>query len=133
MGGGGGGTNLYQPGGGGGYINCSEISVTSNQSIDVIVGAGGTGKQIDGSFNVLFKAQVVSRALSDRTSSLLAAPRVMIYLHRRSNVDATAEPVRVRIVLDYIMEMWPVYQERMAALEAQLVTTARVFLIMEQA
>ena len=43
VGGGGGGTNGHQPGGGGGYVNCSIVSVTSGQSIGVIVGAGGTG------------------------------------------------------------------------------------------
>ena len=43
VGGGGGGTNGHQPGGGGGYVNCSIVSVTSGQSINVTVGAGGTG------------------------------------------------------------------------------------------
>ena len=45
VGGGGGGTNGHQPGGGGGYINCNTVAVTSGQSVDVIVGTGGTGAQ----------------------------------------------------------------------------------------
>ena len=53
VGGGGGGTNGHQPGGGGGYVNCSIVSVTSGQSIGVIVGAGGTGAANSSSYNII--------------------------------------------------------------------------------
>lgn len=43
MGGGGGASNGHQPGGGGGFVNCSNVSVSSGQTISVTVGAGGTG------------------------------------------------------------------------------------------
>lgn len=43
IGGGGGGANGYMPAGGGGYVACGTFNVTSNSTVPVTVGAGGTG------------------------------------------------------------------------------------------
>ena len=92
VGGGGGGTNLHQPGGGGGYVNCSIVSVTTGQSIGVIVSAGGTGAATSNVSTIIVGTHSGpfgpghTGALSGRTSSPVAAAPVEY--QQRINMDA---------------------------------------------